>query len=346
MSKRFPKTTGRRAALELAGDDRRLTWCGAISFQKQDGWVMPWRIPFAERGLFHEGLRSSAATAAGVRLRFRSNTRIVSGLAVPPVTQPKKLDLLVDGRLHTTFEWAPGVERFEFAGLPAGEKLLELWLPVNFEFRLRRLELDAGATVRPAPHRGRQWIAYGSSITQASDAASPSRTWPAIVARGLGLNLTSLGFGGECHLDGGIARMIGGLPADFISLCVGINIYGGGSFNARSFRPAIIDFVRTVRRSHPAVPITVMSPIWGFSSRETTANAAGLTLRAMRGEVGAAVAALAAHGDRHVHYVDGLSILGPEDWRLLPDNLHPGPEGYAQMGRTFLDKVARPLFGR
>ena len=328
--------------MNIPFDDQRLAWQGAISVERGDGWAMPWRIPEAERALFHEGLRASAATASGVRLSFRSDTRRVAGGIVAP-TNPKKLDLLCDGRLHGTAELAPGVERFEFAGLPAGSKLLELWLPPNFEFRLKGLELDEGASLERFEDARPRWTTYGSSITQASDAGSPSRTWPAIVARGMGLDLTSLGFGGQCHLDPEIARVMRDRPAEFLSMCVGINVYGAASLSPRTFRTGIVGFVRIVREKHPRTPFAVMSPVFGFD-REKTPNAVGFTLAAMRSEVCAAVEALRAAGDASLHYVDGLDILGPEDWRLLPDNLHPNAEGYEAMGRNFLEKVARRLF--
>ena len=53
---------------------------------------------------------------------------------------------------------------------------------------------------------------------------------------------------------------------------------------------------------------------------------------------------LRAHGDTNIHYVDGLEIFGPQDVHLLPDNLHPNAEGYALMGKRFLEKVARVYF--
>ena len=328
--------------MQIRYDDPRLTWHGAVSVEIGDGWAMPWRIPHAARSLFHEGLRASAAAASGVRLSFRSDTRTVSGEIVAPVN-PKKLDLVCDGRLHATAEIAPACERFEFRNLPAGDKLIELWLPPNFEFRLRLIEIDAGATLAPFEDVRPRWTVYGSSITAASDAASPSRTWPAIVSQGMDWNLTSLGFGGQCHLDTEVARLMRDRPADFLAMCVGINVYGGASLAPRTFRSGIVGFVRLIREKHLQTPFAVMSPIYG-ADREKTLNAAGFTLAAIRAEVCAAVEALRAAGDANLHYVNGLEILGPEDWRLLPDNLHPNAEGYELMGRHFLEKVAKRTF--
>jgi lysophospholipase L1-like esterase len=64
----------------------------------------------------------------------------------------------------------------------------------------------------------------------------------------------------------------------------------------------------------------------------------------MRYEASEAVGSLQAHGDKNLHYVDGLPILGPEEAHTLPDDGHPDAEGYKFMGRRFLEEVAVPLF--
>lgn len=327
----------------LQADDPRLTWQGAVSLETTGEWVMPWRIPYQEKGLFppDDGLPGRAAMSAGVRIAFHSNTTEVAGGLVPN-GEPGAIDLCCDGRFTAGAERA-GKDGFRFANLPPGEKLIELWLPQMGEFRLKHLELTDGATVAPFEDTRPKWITYGSSITQCRTAESPSQTWPAIVARERGLNLTNLGFGGQCHLDPMVARVIRDLPADFISICCSINIYGGRSLSPRSFRPAIIGTVRTIREKHPATPLAVISPIIS-PPRETTPNAVNFTLQAMREEVADAVARLQAHGDVNVHYVNGLDLFGAELAHLLPDDVHPNAEGYKALGRNFLDKVIPRVF--
>ena len=168
-------------------------------------------------------------------------------------------------------------------------------------------------------------------------------TWPAIVARERGLDLTCLGYGGNCHLEPMIAMMIRDLPADLISMKVGINIYGAASLSPRTFRAALIGFVRILREGHPDTPLAVASPIFS-PPRERAENAVGFTLEAMREEVAAAVDDLRAHGDRNVHYVDGLRLFGHELARLLSDGTHPDAEGYKHLARNFTREVADEVF--
>lgn len=328
-------------SMQLQPDDPRLSWEGAISLQRGAEWVQPWRLPFDDRTLFHEALVERAAMPAGVRLTFRSDTDFVGGSVVAqPEAAP--IECYCDGQFAGS-QPLDGRDRFRFDGLPPGDKLIELWLPQFGPFRLRALELADGARLERHDDRRPRWITYGSSITHCRTAAGPSFTWPAIVARERGLHLTCLGFGGQCHLDPLVARIMRDRPADFLSMKVGINIYGASSLNVRTFRPGIIAFVQLVREQHPDVPFVVISPIFS-PPRETAPNAVGFTLEAMRQEVALAVETLRAHGDRRVYYVDGRSIFGPDLAHLLPDNLHPNAEGYKAMGRNFLREVVARYF--
>ena len=327
--------------MQLKPDAPQLTWQGAVSLQKTEDWVMPWRTPHSSHVLFPEPLLERSAMPAGVRISFRTNTTQVSGNIVPQ-NESGMLDLSCDGEVVASLDLA-GKDTFAFENLPDGEKLIELWLPQFGRFQLRSLEIDDGATLESFTDTRPRWVTYGSSITQCRTAASPTQTWPGIVARTHGLNLTCLGYGGQCHLDAMVARMIRDLPADYISMCLGINIQGASSLGPRAFRPAIIGAVQIVREKHPDIPIVLMSPIC-CPPREENPNTVGFHLKGMREEVQAATEALQTHGDQHVHYVDGLRVFGADYVHLLPDDLHPDAEGYRVMGKNFVAEVAKKFF--
>jgi len=322
-------------------DDARLSWPGAVSLERSKDWTMPWRIPEAERGLFHAELAARAAEPSGVRIAFRSDTTSLAGV-IEPHPALLKLELVADGKSVGSAALAERTE-FRFQGLPKGKKRMELWLPQGGEFRLRTLELSDRASLEKLEDTRPRWTTYGSSITQCGEADVPTGTWPAVVAREHGLHLTSLGFGGQCHLDPMIARVMRDMPADFLSMCVGINVMGDATMSARTFAPGIIGFVKIVREKHPLTPLVVMSAICA-PDFETTPNVLGLTLAMTRPEVKAAVDALRAHGDGNVHYVDGLDIFGSDLAHLLPDKLHPNTEGYRRLAENFLEKVVRKWF--
>ena len=327
--------------MQLKPDAPQLTWQGAVSLHKTEEWVMPWRTPHPMHVLFPEPLLERSAMPAGVRISFRSNTTRISGNIVPQ-KESGMLDLCCDGEIVASLDLTQK-DTFTFEGLSDKEKLIEEWLPQFGSFQLRNLEIDDGATLHPFADARPRWVTYGSSITQCRTAASPTQTWPAIVARQHGLNLTCLGYGGQCHLDAMVARMIRDLPADYISMCLGINIQGASSLGPRAFRPAIIGAVQIVREKHPDIPLVLMSPIYS-PPREENPNAVGFHLKGMREEVQAAAEALQSYGDRHLHYVEGLRVFGTDYEHLLPDALHPDAEGYRVMGKNFKTEVAEKFF--
>ncbi len=318
---------------------------GAVSLERGAGSVKPWRIPYKELALFPpDGIGGKAEIPAGVRIAFCSDTTVVD-VEVDPFTEPRLFDCVVDGRLEATGVIGGNETAVLFEGLAHRSKRIELFLSQKAPVSLRSLSVADDATVDPVSADQPRWTTYGSSISQCASASSPARTWPALVGRSHGLDLTCLGFGGNCHLDPMVARLIRDRPADFISLCLGINVYGAASLGPRTFRSSVIGFVGIVREGHPGVPIAVISPIIS-PPREQQQNRVGLSLETMRAEVREAVHALRACGDLDTHYVDGLELFGSECVSHLPDELHPDAEGYEILARNFSRLVAEPVFRR
>lgn len=332
---------------------------GAVSLERREEGIKPWRIPYRDYELYPPGgIDGKAEICSGVRLRMHTDAT-EAAIMFTPLTDAAAVDCLVGGALVQTLRLSAGATEALFGGLPGGGKELELWLPQNIGVTVTGLrigttvgssgtgggntdgcttgngETDGGEVfATPLPDTRPRWITYGSSITQCVAASSPSRTWPAIAAADNGFHLTNLGFSGNCHMEPMIGRLIRDLPADFISLCVGVNIYGAGTLSPRMFKPLLIGLLATIRDKHRETPLLVISPIHG-TVRETELNALGFTLPMMREAIRETVELLQERGDRQLYYQDGLSWLGQEDEALLTDGLHPGAEGYELLGRRF-----------
>lgn len=315
------------------------SWQGHISLEQTADYTRPWRLPFSDHTLYFPVHVDTGKTQAGVRLSFHSNTRHIAGRLLA-FEANQLLDLYLDGTLHSSIDLA-NATTFAFENLPAGEHLVELWLPQRGDFALQQLELDDNATFTPYHDTRPRWITYGSSITHCRSAASPSETWPAIVARHQGWNHTNLGYGGQCHLDPLVACFMRDTPADCISICAGINIYGQPTLTSRTFATTLIGFVQILREKHPTTPILLISPIYS-GERETKANPDGWTLQDYRVAVLDAVTRLREHGDAHIHYLSGLELFDKDLAHFLPDDLHPDAEGTKIMGQNFI-KNAVPL---
>ena len=315
-----------------------LAWFeGAVSVAPDEqGGLTPMRLPWAERALFDPGLLGNAGCASGVRLRFATDAERVA-LAFAPMPESwatgHHFDATIDGELITSVPAPQGSESATLE-LPAGEKTVEIWLPQGTWVTLRGLAVNDGASCRTVPDDRPKWVTYGSSITHCVRAHSPARTWPALLARRHHLNLTSLGYGGQCHLETLMGLVIRDLPADFISLKLGINCIGG-SLSPRTLPSQVVGLVRLIRERHPRTPIALISPI-AYPPNETTPNMVGYTLQLMRDHIADAARRLIDAGDEHLLYVDGMTIF---DETLLAqysdDQCHPGPDGmFVQADRT------------
>jgi hypothetical protein len=190
------------------------------------------------------------------------------------------------------------------------------------------------------------------------EADRPTGVWPVVASRLGGFELTNLGFGGQCHLDQFVARTIGELPADLISIKVGINVANMDSMRERVFTPALHGFLDTLRERKPDTPILLVSPIHCPCAEEhpgpTVPDKKGkfvtipgsediregcLTLVRMREIIADVVDKRSAAGDARLQYLNGLELFSLNDAHDLPDDLHPNPAGYIRMGERFADLV-------
>lgn len=242
--------------------------------------------------------------------------------------------------------------------LPPHGKLVELWLPHNESLELVSLASDA--PLEPLERTRPLWVHHGSSISQGSNAASPSRIWPSIAARIGGVELRNLGLGGSAFIDPFMARVIRDAPADFISVKLGINVVNLDALRVRTLVPAIHGFLDTIRDGHPTTPLVLISPIFcgihedtagpgaidpaslGTDQVKFTATGTAgdelqgrLTLNVIRREMRSLVERRAA--DTNLHYLEGAVLYGEGDAAdlPLPDNLHPDTEAHRLMGERF-----------
>jgi hypothetical protein len=327
-------------------EDPRLACEGLVALCREGDWWQPWRLPPDRIDTAHApSLTERAQMPAGARIGLRTDATWLS-LEIEGDTgdEPSDnvfVDVVADGQLARRLPVVPGRGSVDVA-LPGGDTEVELWLPQSSVARVGPVTLAGHRAVAAAPRTGARWITYGSSITHCKEAAGPSETWPALVARRNGWRLTCLGFGGDCHLDPLVARTIRDTEADIISMCLGINIYGGSTFGVRTLASAASGFIETVRDGHPDTPIVVITPIFA-PDRETQPNLAGMTLVDVRAQVAAAVETLQRLGDARLGLIDGLEVMGADTAHLPPDSLHPSADGYRLMADRLAPQLQRAL---
>jgi GDSL-like Lipase/Acylhydrolase family len=355
---------------------------GALGVSRSSAGMTPRRLPrWASAQILDPAFQFAVSNASGIRLRLDTDSDLLeldvmlTGVEFPGTTLPRPcFDLVVDGELvagHATdsggswsvrlkpgrtpeMTFRPGpAETVTFGGLSPHAKSIELWLPQNRIVELRDLRISDAASVQRSTAPSRRWIHYGSSISHCSEADRPTNTWPAVAARLAGVDLTNLGFGGQCHLDQVVARTIRDLPADVISAKIGINIVNGDTFRERTFVPALHGFLDTLRDGHPATPILVITPILfpvgeehagptivvdgqaAVVERPEELTTGALSIGRIRELVEVIVSKRQRSGDANLYLLDGRELFGADNVGDLSDGLHPNTAGYRRMGERF-----------
>ncbi len=357
---------------------------GALDLERTEHGLLPHRLPARARDQNTDPqLAMAESQPSGVRVAVRTRATTIELDVLPtklayagaPPLPDGDYDMLVDGRLAGRAS-APGgrvltvdvttgartvtgggVTTVRFDALAPDDKDVEIWLPHRETTELVALRTDA--PVQPPAARGRRtWLHHGSSISHGSGAESPSTTWPAIAASAAGVDLVNLGFGGGALLDPFTARAIRDVPADLISLKIGINVVNADLLRLRALGPALHGFLDTVRDGHPTTPLLVVSALHcaihertpgpaamvldaGVPSFRATGDpaevAAGrLTLEVVRTELARVVAERRAD-DPHLAYLDGRELYGEADEAAvpLPDALHPDADTHRLIGSRF-----------
>jgi hypothetical protein len=361
---------------------------GAVRVDRTARGVLPRRLTAeSERQLPDDFMRASVSQSAGIRIAFRTTatwveltvlaTKLIESEVAP--MPPAHYELTIDGqlfqsrsssagnRLVFTFERpeaylvAGEPDTLRFDSLPAGEKDIEIWLPYTDEVELLALRAEVPVT-SPAPATGLRWLHHGSSISHGYVASSTGSTWPVAVARAARVELTNVAFSGNAMLDQLTARTMRDVPADFISLKIGINLVNADAMRMRVFRTAVHGFLDTIRDGHPLTPLLVISPIFcepveyaagptiqdparadpwtttAGTSEEVTDGK--LSLHTIREELNRLVDERAEY-DPAISYLDGLELYGTNDAETLPmpDNLHPGDDVQRLIAERFVERI-------
>ncbi|MFG1764573.1 GDSL-type esterase/lipase family protein [Micromonospora parva] len=380
-------TTDHRWTTPITADLLR----GFVDLETTTRGLLPHRLTArARRQIPDDQLAMAEAQPSGVRLVFRTRATTIELDTLPtkrvyqgfPPPADGVYDLLIDGRLAAQASVAGGnvrtvtdmftqtsvlaegpVGTARFADLPVGEKDVEIWLPHTEITELIALRTDAPVEQSP-PGRRRTWLHHGSSISHGSNAGHPSAIWPALAAAAGGVELVNLGFGGSALLDPFTARAMRDIPADLISVKIGINIVNSDAMRVRAFTPAVHGFLDTIREGHPSTPLLVVSAILCPVQEDTPGplapdldggklrfkatgdpaerSAGRLTLTIIRDEL-ARIVQQRATDDPNLHYLDGRDLYGEADYAEfpLPDEVHPDGAGHRRIAENF----ARLAFG-
>ncbi|MBR6808337.1 MAG: hypothetical protein IKM46_08150 [Clostridia bacterium] len=209
-------------------------------------------------------------------------------------------------------------------------------ITVNFPLYTDVGELYIGlsekATVlAPPPYKiERPIVFYGSSITQGGCASRAGTSYEGFVCRRLNADYINLGFSGSARGEENMARYISSLEMSAF-----VYDYDHNAPSVSHLRSTHEKMFRTIRESHPEIPIVMMSaPIY---------EAAG-DFKLRRDIIENTYRNALDSGDRNVYFLDGRALMALAGNEGTVDGCHPTDLGFASMAKAVGDVLEKAFF--
>ncbi|MGQ9731254.1 MAG: SGNH/GDSL hydrolase family protein [Candidatus Zipacnadales bacterium] len=285
------------------------------------------------------------ATAIGVRWKLRSGTLAMNHM---PATGMSGVDLYV--RMPPDQQKPPGQiwhwvaigrpeaqenEKTLVSGIPKGEHEFLLYFPLYNGTLSCELSVPDGATLSPAPPRGKPVVFYGTSITQGGCASRPGMAYPAIIGRMLDVPTVNLGFSGNGKMDLSVVALLAEIDAAayVIDCCPNLT-------------PELISertgpLVHTLRQARPNTPIVLVENV----EYQASAFLPGLrnSYQSKNAAFRAEYEKLVTEGVKGLFYVAGERLFG-DDGEATVDGTHATDLGFLRQAQA-LAPILREALG-
>ena len=283
--------------------------------------------------------RLSICTTA-VTLAFKSDARRIVIEAVPArstmfmhhmaSTGVSSFDIYVGGpgRWYTAGITRFAKNRAEHFKSPTEEREMREFL-INFPLyngvEKLRIGFDKGAKIQPpTPYASpKRIVAYGGSTMQGACASRPGRAFMNIIGRHFNLEVVNLGFSGSSRFEPIMAKLTSEVENPALVIVEGDR--NAGWQRVRDLEP---EFITTIRKKHPGVPIVVMqgNPHWGADRGRPKIMA----------EQKAFMAKMQPH-DPDLYWWDCTDFIGPDHTECLVDGKHPTDLGFQRMADRMIE---------
>jgi lysophospholipase L1-like esterase len=308
------------------------------------GGVLLQRVPEDVRTELNEGARQRYRQPAGVEMRFETGAPAIDvtlsapeGNRVVPywgpfrsgtthrigtdpttirVRRPDRVRELPPGAVDAAF--APRCWRLRFDPLQG---------PIRYHGVDAPVEPPAADTTPD-----RRYLAYGTSITQGTDATGPHLTCVAQTARRLGVDPVNLGTGGSAYCERAIADHVASLDWDVATLALSVNMLNAG-FDVDVFRERARYLVETAASTgRPVAAITLYPHYHDFGDAAADAEAYRDALREV-----------VDGAPENATLIEGPDLLDPAG--LTGDLIHPGDDGMIGIGERLAARIDPLLDG-
>ena len=349
------------AALQwLEVRDERLQWLNVADWEPRDGGLQPVRVAKVWRDRWPPRTARRAMSAAGVTLRFRTDSRKLvlrvtfvesaDAPATPAVawerSRPSFFALYRDGSYAAsipalTVFTRQEVTLYDDASL-AGESEVKVLFPFyyrNAELIMHGIGVDSAARVQPAESvHGPRVLFHGDSITHGHGVTSPRETYVTQVADALGCVPLNYGFGGTAWADNIVAQTIAACDDwDILTIMLGANSLAGLDSSGKpetsaQYAEKYDAYLAAIRAAAPRKPILCITPILNRLDLSRGGNQNGEMPDAYREGIGRVVRQRQAT-DKYLFLLDGLSLVDDPLYLLVTDSVHPNDLGMHRIAK-------------
>jgi lysophospholipase L1-like esterase len=352
-------------------DDQRLQWINVAAWEPRGDGVQPVRVPKEWRDKWPMQTARRALSAAGVTLKFRTDSKKVvfratlidtpDGGGSPEVAweraRPPYFDVYRDGKFIASVPGGIKPDRqdivlFDGGNAPAKDSDFTILLPFyyrNAEIIVNGIGVEPTAKVTAAtPDRRPRVLIHGDSITHGHGVFTPRETYVWQACERAACVPLNLGFGGSAYGDKVVAEFIAGRTDwDALVIAIGTNSFGGQYQDkpetAAQYGEKYNTFLTTIREKHPTKPIVAMTPIFHRNDFLGEKNRNGQTPQDYRNAIAKVVKDRQA-SDRNLHFVDGMQAFTDPVYLLPTDVVHPNVAGMLKMADTLAAKL-KPVLG-
>jgi lysophospholipase L1-like esterase len=351
-------------------NDQRLQWINVAAWEPRGDGTQPVRVPKDWRDKWPQQTARRALSAAGVTLKFRTNSKKVvfratlidtaDGGGSPEVTweraRPPYFDVYRDGQFVASVPGAITPDRqdvllYDAPAAPSRDSEFTVLLPFyyrNAEIIVNAIGIDATARLSAAvPDRRPRVLIHGDSITHGHGVFTPRETYVWQTCEKASCIPLNLGFGGSAWGDRIVAEFIASRNDwDVLVIAIGTNSFGGNyqgkPETAAQYGEKYNTFLATVREKFPTKPIVAMTPIFNRADHVGEKNRNGETPQDYRNAIATVVRQRRA--DRNLYFVDGLQAFKDPLYLLPTDVVHPNVAGSLKIADT-LAAALRPVLG-
>ncbi len=314
------------------------------------------RLPLKPSETLRDPVDRLANCTAGGQISFQSNSsRIVlrAQLAGPgtmyhmAVTGMCGFDLYIGSGKDQFFL---SVSKFKFQDVKYESELFKAtnaeWRTFTINFPLYQgvqevlIGLEPQAQLKAPPEHALDGpiVIYGTSITQGGCASRPGMAYPNILSRALNLEVVNLGFSGNGRGEPEVAKLLTEIEKPAL-LVLDYHANCGGPEQLRETLP---EFVRILRSTFQTVPILVVSVI--DMPRNTIDPVAKQRTVECTEIQETFVNEARVAGDHHIHFLNGMTLLGADFDECTVDGVHPTDLGFLKMARS-MEPVIRNILG-